>query len=84
MLTAPGVFCFLMGIAYCTAFSASSSSSRRARFNYRNLKADDIKEVAELCADCFDGPFGLVQFLQREMLSRISVIRLSLDIETSS
>ena len=65
MLTAPGVFCFLMGIAYCTAFSASSSSSRRARFNYRNLKADDIKEVAELCADCFDGPFGLVQFLQR-------------------
>ena len=65
MLTAPALLCFLMAIAYYTAFSASSSGSRRARFNYRNLKADDIKEVAELCADCFDGPFGLVQFLQR-------------------
>ncbi len=64
MLTAPIVL-VLMAIAYCTAFSASSGGGRRTRFNYRNLKADDIKEVAELCADCFEGPFGLVQFLQR-------------------
>ncbi len=54
------VACFVMAICYCTAFS-----SRPRRFSYRNLKADDIKEVAELCADCFEGPFGLLAFLRR-------------------
>ena len=40
---------------YCAAFS-----SQPRRFSYRNLREGDIHEVAELCADCFEGPFGVM------------------------
>jgi ribosomal protein S18 acetylase RimI-like enzyme len=35
------------------------------KFSFRKLKADDIPQVAELCAECFEGPFGLLNFYQK-------------------
>ena len=53
-------------IILCVTWQALAFCDKTSkRFSYRNLKADDICEVAELCADCFEGPFGLVQFLKR-------------------
>jgi len=45
---------------------ATSSSSLR----FRNVKAADVKPLAVLCAETFEGPFAIYDFLQRQRYER--------------
>jgi len=45
---------------------ATSSSSLR----FRNVKAADVKPLAVLCAETFEGPFAIYEFLQRQRYER--------------
>lgn len=55
---------FMVIALVCTAV-ALPPKKLSERYTFRNLKVEDIKEVSELCAECFEGPFNALQFFQK-------------------
>lgn len=52
-------------VIWCVCSNATGTPKLSERFSFRNMRLEDIPEVSQLCAECFEGPFNALQFFQK-------------------